>query len=252
MLATEHDNPSLKGVLPKDYAHPRLDKQRLGQLIDLVGYRTGRRGKSQQGTHRQLPRMAWRPALGDDKQYEDVPGFCKAATIGDIRKQHHILPPGRYVGAAEAEVEDDLPAPRPGVFFVYAIKCEGGSYYIRHTDNILRRWHEHISGKGSDWAKKHKPIYIAHYEEFTSREEAIEREKELKTTNGRRWLKKAIAEARAWQAGGEPFEEKMARPTTGLREQTERSVKLDQIIPACAEQRKASRWANLEDIDYGG
>ncbi len=37
MLAIERDNPSLKGVLPKDYAHPRLDKQRLGQLIDMVG-----------------------------------------------------------------------------------------------------------------------------------------------------------------------------------------------------------------------
>jgi type I restriction enzyme M protein len=36
MLAIERDNPSLKGVLPKDYAHPRLDKQRLGQLIDLI------------------------------------------------------------------------------------------------------------------------------------------------------------------------------------------------------------------------
>lgn len=37
MLAIERDNLSLKGVLPKDYAHPRLDKQRLGQLIDLIG-----------------------------------------------------------------------------------------------------------------------------------------------------------------------------------------------------------------------
>ena len=37
MLAIERDNPSLKGVLPKDYAHPRLDKQRLSQLIDLIG-----------------------------------------------------------------------------------------------------------------------------------------------------------------------------------------------------------------------
>lgn len=36
MLAIERDNPSLKGVLPKDYAHPRLDKQRLGQLIDMI------------------------------------------------------------------------------------------------------------------------------------------------------------------------------------------------------------------------
>ncbi len=37
MLAIERDNPSLKGVLPKDYAHVRLDKQRLGQIIDMVG-----------------------------------------------------------------------------------------------------------------------------------------------------------------------------------------------------------------------
>ncbi len=37
MVAIERDNPTLKGVLPKDYAHPRLDRQRLGQLIDLVG-----------------------------------------------------------------------------------------------------------------------------------------------------------------------------------------------------------------------
>ncbi len=37
LIAIERDNPSLKGVLPKDYAHPRLDKQRLGQLIDLIG-----------------------------------------------------------------------------------------------------------------------------------------------------------------------------------------------------------------------
>ena len=33
MLAIERDNPSLRGVLHKAYAHPRLDKQRLGQLL---------------------------------------------------------------------------------------------------------------------------------------------------------------------------------------------------------------------------
>jgi type I restriction enzyme M protein len=37
MVAIERDNARLKGVLPKDYARPALDKQRLGQLIDLVG-----------------------------------------------------------------------------------------------------------------------------------------------------------------------------------------------------------------------
>ncbi len=37
MDAIERDNPSLKGVLPKNYARPALDKQRLGELIDLIG-----------------------------------------------------------------------------------------------------------------------------------------------------------------------------------------------------------------------
>jgi len=36
MVAIERDNPSLKGVLPKDYARPHLDKQNLGGVIDLV------------------------------------------------------------------------------------------------------------------------------------------------------------------------------------------------------------------------
>ena len=36
MTGIERDNPALKDVLPKDYARPSLDKQRLGQLIDLV------------------------------------------------------------------------------------------------------------------------------------------------------------------------------------------------------------------------
>jgi type I restriction enzyme M protein len=37
MDAIEKDNPSLKGVLPKDYARPALDKKRLGELVDLIG-----------------------------------------------------------------------------------------------------------------------------------------------------------------------------------------------------------------------
>src|SRR3990172_5206068 len=36
MAGIERDNPSLKGVLPRDYARPALDKQRLGQIIDLI------------------------------------------------------------------------------------------------------------------------------------------------------------------------------------------------------------------------
>src|ERR1039457_3934259 len=37
MIAIERDNKTLKGVLPKEYANQRLDKQSLGELIDLIG-----------------------------------------------------------------------------------------------------------------------------------------------------------------------------------------------------------------------
>lgn len=37
MVVIERDNKILKAVLPKDYARPALDKQRLGELIDLIG-----------------------------------------------------------------------------------------------------------------------------------------------------------------------------------------------------------------------
>ena len=42
---------------------------------------------------------------GSPRPYSDVPGFCKAATLDDVRGHGHVLTPGRYVGAEE--VEDD-------------------------------------------------------------------------------------------------------------------------------------------------
>ncbi|MFC6040332.1 type I restriction-modification system subunit M [Paenisporosarcina macmurdoensis] len=41
MIATEKENESLRGVLPKDYARPALDKTRLGETIDLFSFRIG-------------------------------------------------------------------------------------------------------------------------------------------------------------------------------------------------------------------
>ena len=38
MTAIERDNPAIKDVLPKEYARPALDKQRLGRLIDLISH----------------------------------------------------------------------------------------------------------------------------------------------------------------------------------------------------------------------
>jgi type I restriction enzyme R subunit len=96
----------------------------------------------------------------------------------------------------------DLPAPRPGIFFVYAIQCDDGSFYIGHTDNLERRWEEHRSGTGAEHTKKHRPVELVHFEELKSLEAAVKREHDLKTGFGRKWLKREIAAGRARQTGG--------------------------------------------------
>ncbi|GAM14264.1 type I restriction-modification system subunit M [Mesobacillus selenatarsenatis] len=44
MISIEKENDSLRGVLPKDYARPALDKARLGETIDLFSFKVGDKG----------------------------------------------------------------------------------------------------------------------------------------------------------------------------------------------------------------
>ncbi|WP_410507418.1 class I SAM-dependent DNA methyltransferase [Methanosarcina hadiensis] len=50
---------------------------------------------------------AWRGEKAESGKYEDIPGFCKAATLEEIKKHDYILTPGRYVGFEEAEEDDE-------------------------------------------------------------------------------------------------------------------------------------------------
>ena len=47
---------------------------------------------------------AWQQGVG----YEDIKGFCYSADLDDIRKQAHVLTPGRYVGAEEQEDDGEV------------------------------------------------------------------------------------------------------------------------------------------------
>jgi type I restriction enzyme M protein len=77
-----------------------LDARRMGTMVDRVHKElTDEEVAKLAGTYH-----AWRGDK-DAGSYADVPGFCKAANLADIRKHGHVLTPGRYVGA-EA-VEDD-------------------------------------------------------------------------------------------------------------------------------------------------
>jgi type I restriction enzyme M protein len=51
---------------------------------------------------------SWRgspSAVSSGLEYDDEPGFCKSATLAEIKAADYALTPGRYVGAAE--IEDD-------------------------------------------------------------------------------------------------------------------------------------------------
>ena len=80
-----------------------IDARKLGTMIDRVHRELTEKDISQiAATYH-----AWRGDKGAG-QYGDVPGFCKATTLAEIQKHGYILTPGRYVGATDAE-EDDEP-----------------------------------------------------------------------------------------------------------------------------------------------
>ncbi len=115
-----------------------------------------------------------------------------------------------FEGKLVPQDPNDLPAPRPDRLFVYVFECSNGSHYIGQTNDIEKRWIEHIQGKGADWTKHYPPVKLVHWEEFNTREAAVKREKDLKTGFGRKWLKREIAAGRTRQAG-EPASELLER-----------------------------------------
>jgi len=75
-----------------------IDARKLGVLVD----RTRRELTDVEVQKIADTYHAWR---GEDgaREYADMAGFCKSASMDDIRKYDHVLTPGRYVGAAEQE-----------------------------------------------------------------------------------------------------------------------------------------------------
>jgi type I restriction enzyme M protein len=80
-----------------------IDARKLGALIDRV---------HRDLTDEEILRIAgtyhaWRGEKGAGK-YKDIAGFCKIASLDDIKQHGYVLTPGRYVGAEEIEDDDEL------------------------------------------------------------------------------------------------------------------------------------------------
>ena len=66
------------------------------------------------------------------------------------------------------------------MYYVYIIKCGDDSLYTGMTDNLERRFEEHITQKGGHYTKYSKAIAVIYSEKFLDKHEAAQREKQIK------------------------------------------------------------------------
>src|SRR6185312_8619333 len=78
-----------------------IDARKLGHMVD----RTRKEFSETDIGHITRAYHAWRGEAAAGK-YENVPGFCYSASLDEIEQHGYILTPGRYVGAADSEGDD--------------------------------------------------------------------------------------------------------------------------------------------------
>jgi putative endonuclease len=64
--------------------------------------------------------------------------------------------------------------------------------YIGYTSNLEERLKSHNELGHTGWTKKYRPWILFRFEEFNCKEAAIKREKELKSGQGREFIRAAI------------------------------------------------------------
>lgn len=66
------------------------------------------------------------------------------------------------------------------MYFVYILLCQDGSYYTGSTNDVDKRFKDHLEGRGARYTKSHKPQKIVFKEEFSTKSEALKCEAEIK------------------------------------------------------------------------
>ncbi len=64
--------------------------------------------------------------------------------------------------------------------YTYILKCSDGSLYTGWTNNLDKRVEDHNSGKGAKYTRSRRPVVLAYYEQFETKDEAMRREWEIK------------------------------------------------------------------------
>ena len=64
--------------------------------------------------------------------------------------------------------------------FTYILECSDGSFYTGWTNNLERRVKAHNAGKGATYTKSRRPVELVYFEAFSTKQEAMRREWEIK------------------------------------------------------------------------
>ncbi len=72
--------------------------------------------------------------------------------------------------------------------YVYILDCEDGSLYTGLTDDVERRFKEHVTGQGSLYTKCSRPLKVVYIENFCNFVDAQKREKQIKDWTHRKKL----------------------------------------------------------------
>lgn len=60
---------------------------------------------------------------------------------------------------------------------IYILKLQEGKYYIGKSNNVIKRYQQHVEGTGSSWTRKYKPITL---EKTVAQQSAFDEDKFVK------------------------------------------------------------------------
>ena len=76
--------------------------------------------------------------------------------------------------------------------YTYIVQCSDGTLYTGWTNDLNKRIKAHNNGKGAKYTKARRPVELAYYEEFETKEQAMKREYAIKQL-GRKEKQELIA-----------------------------------------------------------
>lgn len=66
------------------------------------------------------------------------------------------------------------------MWFVYILLCRDGTLYTGATNNLEKRFLDHIGGKGGRYTRSHKVVKLIYQEQYATKSEALKREIKIK------------------------------------------------------------------------